>query len=150
MTPTTADNGVSVVRAAELLAVHLADHDLPQPVSLTVTTGWERSKVSAQLRCATVPEVAGDLLAWAITLSTIAVQAWSPPEGNRVHLSIAATLADPAGSVELDVFAGATDSPSLFADLNPGEHRAVSLDELRGWAASTTASPAPGTPETQR
>ncbi|HET9257700.1 MAG TPA: hypothetical protein VFO16_21225 [Pseudonocardiaceae bacterium] len=146
----TSGTGLSVVRAAGLLATHLTGHGLPEPVSLIVTTGWEQVKVSAQLPCATVPEVAGDLLAWINTLGTVTVQAWRPPEGDRVHLSIAAILADLVDAVELNVFAGAKDDPALFADLNPGERRAVSLDELRGWTVPATASPVPEAPEAQR
>jgi len=85
--------------------------------------------------------VAADLLAWADTLTTVTVQAWRPPSGDRVHLSIASTLTGPAGAVELDVYGGTDDNPALFADLAPGDYRTVSLGHLRTWAASTADTP---------
>jgi hypothetical protein len=143
--PTTPTMGVPFVHAAHLLAAHLADHELPEPASLLVMTRHGRSEVTAQVRCDTVPRVAADLLAWADTLSadtlstvTVTVGAWRTPAGDRVHLSIASTLTGPAGAVALDVYGGVDDDPVLFADLAVGEHRAVSLGQLRTWAASAS------------
>jgi hypothetical protein len=120
--------GVTFVQAAELLAAHLAGHQLPEPSSLTV----------AQVHSATVASVAAQLLAWADTLTTVTAQAWRPPDGDRVHLSIASTLTGPADTVELDVYGGADADPALFSDLAPGEHRTVPLGHLRTWAASAS------------
>jgi hypothetical protein len=83
MTTTT---GVTFVQAAELLAAHLADHVVPEPVILTLTTQWGRSEVAAQLRPNTVPQLATALLTWIDTLAVITMTAWRPPEGDRVHL----------------------------------------------------------------
>jgi hypothetical protein len=146
----TPDIGLSFAQAADLLATHLTDHDLPEPVSLTLTTRSEQSRISTQLRCTTVPKVAADLLTWADTLSTITVQAWRPPEGERVHLSITSTLTGPTGTIELDVFASAKDDPALFSDLNPDQRRSVSLKELRSWAGPTTSNPALETSQAPR
>jgi hypothetical protein len=108
MTTSTPTSGVTFANAAAMFAGHLADHALPEPVSLSVTTSYGDSTVTAQLRGHTVSGVAGDLMAWADTLSLITVEAWRPPERNRVHLSIQGTLTGSAGAVELMVF-GAVD-----------------------------------------
>jgi hypothetical protein len=145
-TPTT---GVTFVQAAELLAAHLADHAVPEPVFLTLTTQWGRSDVAAQLRPDTVPQLAAALLTWIDTLPVITVTAWRPPESDRVHLSLTSTLTAPAGAVMLTVYGGAKDhDPIRFADLAPGQRRSVSLAELRTWAADelTTSSPVLDTP----
>lgn len=149
-TPTT---GMTFVDAAQLLAAHLADHQLPQPASLTVMTRGHRSEVTAQMRPATVADGAAQLLAWADTLTTVTVMAWRPPHGDRVHLSIASTLTGPAGAVELDVFGGVDHDPVLFADLAPDNHQTVPLGHLRAWAASaatTTRSPVLEAPAAER
>jgi hypothetical protein len=135
---------VTFVQAAELLAAHLADHAVPEPVFLTLTTRWGRSEVAAQLRPDTVPQLAAALLTWIDTLAVITVTAWRPPEGDRVHLSLSSTLTGPAGAVALTVYGGAKDhDPVRFADLMPGQRHSVSLGELRTWAAdepTTTGS----------
>jgi hypothetical protein len=64
---TSSTTGVTLVQAAQLLAAHLADHGLPQPASLTVTTTDRCSEVTAQLDSLTMPMVALELLAWADT-----------------------------------------------------------------------------------
>jgi hypothetical protein len=147
-TPTT--TGMSFVQAADLLAAHLAEHAVPEPVFLTVTTRWRHSEVAAQLRSDTVPEVAGELLAWIDTLPAITLTAWRPPEGEHVHLSLTSTLTGPAHAIALTVYGGAKDhNPVRFADLTPGQRRSVSLSELRTWATSeptTTGSPVLDTP----
>ncbi|MDQ3764700.1 MAG: hypothetical protein M3460_25160 [Actinomycetota bacterium] len=147
-TPTT---GMTFVQAAELLAAHLADHAVPEPVFLTVTTRWGHSEVAAQLRPDTVPEVASELLAWIDTLPAATASAWRPPESDRVHLSLTSTLTGPAGAVALTVYGGAKDdNPVRFADLTSGQRRSVSLAELRTWATgepTTTGSPVLDTPQ---
>jgi hypothetical protein len=134
MNTTTSTSDVTFVQSAQLLAAHLADHDLPEPASLTVTTRDRRSEVTAQLDSLTVPMVALELLAWADTLTTVTISAWRPPAGDRVHLSIASTLTGPTGTVNLDVYGGA----ALIADLEPGQRAALSLGQLRTWADSAS------------
>ncbi len=132
---TTPTFAATFVQAAHLLATHLTEHDLPQPVSLEVISTAHRSRLTAQVHFLTVPTIAAELLVWADTLTTVTVQASRPPSGDRVHLSIASALNGPAGTVELTIF-GATDHhPVLVGDLAPGEHRRVTLGELRTWAA---------------
>jgi hypothetical protein len=135
---TTSTTGVTFVQAAQLLAAHLADHVLPQPASLAVATRDGRSEVTAQLHSLTVPMVAVELLAWTDTLTTVTVGAWRPPAGDRVHLSIASTLTGPTGAVSLDVYGSADHDPALIAELAPGQRVALSLGQLRVWAASAS------------
>jgi hypothetical protein len=92
----------------------------------------------------TVPEVASEVLAWADTLTTVTVQAWRTPTGDRVYLSMTSTLCGPAGTVELTVFGGAEHDPALIGDLAPGEYRAVTLGELRTWATRRLATSTDG------
>jgi hypothetical protein len=137
--------GMRLVQAATKLAAHLANHALPEPASLAVDTSNAHSEVTVQLRSTTLPTVARDLLAWADTLTTVTVTAWRAPHGERVHLSLASTLAGSALPIELDVFGGVDHDPEHFGDLDPSEHRVIPLAQLRTWAASTpttTSSPA--------
>jgi hypothetical protein len=138
---TTPAIGVKLVQAAHLLTSHLADHALPEPASLEVISRTHHSRLTVQVHPMTVPEVATEVLTWADTLTTITVQAWRPPAGERVHLSMASTLGGPAGTVELAVFGGADHDPALVGDLAPGEYRAVTLGELRAWAAASHPPP---------
>ncbi|MGH4009795.1 MAG: hypothetical protein ACRDTH_16875 [Pseudonocardiaceae bacterium] len=147
---TTTTTAMSFVQAAELLAAHLAEHAVPEPVFLTVTTRWGHSEVAAQLRPDTVPHLAAALLAWIDTLAAITITAWRPSESERVHLSLACTLTHPAGAVALTVYGAAKDhDPVRFGDLTPGQRRTVSLSELRAWTAgepTPTGSPVLDTP----
>jgi hypothetical protein len=138
---TTPAIGVKLVQAVHLLATHLADHVLPEPASLEVISRTHHSRLTVQVHSLTVPEVAAEVLAWADTLTTVTVQAWRPPAGERVHLSMASALSGPAGTVELAVFGGADHDPALVGDLAPGEYRAVTLGELRAWAAASHPPP---------
>lgn len=146
MTTTSPTIGATLVQAATLLVAHLADHALPEPVSLTVTTRAGHAEVTAQLPSATVPTVTLGLLTWADTLSAVTATAWRTPERDRVHLAITSTLATSTGTLELHVFGGANHDPLPLADLNlePDERRTVSLEQLRTWAAN--ASTTTGTP----
>ncbi|MBV8542163.1 MAG: hypothetical protein JO063_13980 [Pseudonocardiales bacterium] len=126
---------VTLVQATHLLATHLSEHALAQPASLEMISEPQRSRVTAQVHSLTVPSIAAELLAWADTLPTVTAQAWRPPCGDRVHLSMASTLNGPAGTVELTVYGGADHDPAVVGDLAPGEYRAVTLDALRAWAA---------------
>jgi hypothetical protein len=111
-----------------------------------VTTRWGCSEVIAQLGSTTVAGAAGELLAWADTLTAVTVTAWRPPESDRVHLSLTSTLTSPTGTVELYVFAATKDDPARFTDLTCGHRRSIPLAELHRWAATTPRSPAPDTP----
>jgi hypothetical protein len=142
MTTTTPTSAVTFAHAAAMLAGHLADHALPEPASLTVTTSFGHSTVTAQLRATTVPDVATDLLAWADTLSVVTVEAWRPPERDQVHLSILGTLTSPTDTAEVKVFGGVDDDPLRFADLLAHQYQGVSLSlgQLRTWAANPSTT----------
>lgn len=152
---TTPTSGVTFAHAAAMLAGHLADHALPEPASLTMTTRNGHSEVTAQLRSTTVPGVAADLIAWTDTLSVFTVEAWRPPERDRVHLSILGTLTGPAGAVEVKVFGGVEHDPHRFADLQPDKCQGVSLSlgQLHTWAtnpSTTTDTPVLEAPRAAR
>ena len=144
MTTTTPPTGVTLVQAAVMLAAHLADHTLPEPWSLGLSTSNGHSAVTAQLCSHTVSTVARDLLASADTFDAATVQAWRVSTGDHVQLSIASTLSGPAGTVELDVFGAVEHGPVRFADLNAGDRRKVSLGQLRTWATSSRTLDGPG------
>jgi hypothetical protein len=131
----------TLVQAAHLLATHLADHALPEPACLEVISRAHHSRLTVQVQSMTVPKIATEVLAWADTLTTVTVQAWRPPAGDRVHLSMASTLSGPAGTVELSIFGGTDHDPALVGDLAPGEYRAVTLGELRTWTAASQPLP---------
>lgn len=147
---TTTTTGMSFVQAAELLAAHLAEHAVPEPVFLTLTTHWGHSEGAVQLCPDTVPHLAAGLLTWIDTLPVNTATAWRPPEGDRVHLSTESTLTGQANAVALTVYGGAKDEdPLRFADLTPDQRRSVSLAELRTRAAdepTPTGSPVLDTP----
>jgi len=138
---TTPAIGAKLVQAAHLLTSHLADHVLPEPASLEVISRTHQSRLTVQVYSLTVPEVAAEVLAWADTLTTVTVQAWRTPTGDRAHLSMASALSGPPETVELIVFGGADHDPALVGDLAPGEYRAVTLGELRAWAAASHPPP---------
>jgi len=135
-------SGVTFANAAAMLAGHLADHALSEPVSLSVATSYGDSTVTAQLRGNTVSGVAGDLIAWADTLSLVTVEAWRPPERNGVHLSIVGTLTGSAGAVELKIYGVVDFDRVQFADLQPDKCRGVSLSlgHLHTWAATPSTT----------
>lgn len=132
--------GTRFLQAAHLLAEHLTDHALPEPASLEVSSRAQQSRVTAQVSSRTVPSIAAELLTWADTLTTVTMQDWRPPTGERVHLSMASTLNGPAGPVELTIYGGTNHDPTLVGELAHGEHQAVTLGELRTWAANASGA----------
>jgi hypothetical protein len=132
--------GTRFVQAAQLLATHVTDHALPEPAVLDVNSKTHQSRLIAQVASGTVASIAAELLAWADTLPTVTVQVWRPPTGHRVHLSMTSTLTGPTGRAELTVYGGLPHDPALLGELAPDEHRAVTLGELRTWAANTSGT----------
>ncbi|MGB9045933.1 MAG: hypothetical protein WCC47_00685 [Pseudonocardiaceae bacterium] len=135
-------SGVNFAHAAAMLAEHLVDHALPEPASLSVTTSYGDSTVTAQLSATTLPGIAAGLIAWADTLGVITVEAWRPPERDRVHLSILGTITGSTGAVELKVFGGVDYDPLRFADLQAHRCQGVSLSlgQLRTWATDPSTT----------
>jgi len=134
MTITTPTTGMTLVQAATMLAAHLADHTLPEPAALRVSTRGLHSEVMAQLCATSLPTVAKDLLAWADTLTTITAEAWRVPTGEYIHLSLTSTLTGPASTAELDIFGAVAYASAHFPDLQAGNRRTVPLGQLRSWA----------------
>lgn len=96
---------VTFVQAARTLAMHLADHALPEPACLEVISRTHQTRLTVQVHSMTVPKIATEVLAWVDTLTTVIVQAWRTPTRHRVHLSMASTLSGPTGTVELTISA---------------------------------------------
>jgi hypothetical protein len=134
---TTSSMGMAFVQAADALARHLSEHQLPDPVVLGVQATGAHSQLRAQLRPVTVAGIAAELMIWADTLGAVTIEVWRVAQGERVQLSITSTLPSPAGGLELDVYGDCAHDPSLITDLPPGGQRTVTLDQLRSWAAST-------------
>jgi hypothetical protein len=134
----TSSRRTALVHAAAMLAGYLAEHTLPEPASLSLSTIGGPAKLTAQLRPDTLTAVAAELLAWADTLHAVTVQVWRLPEGERVHLSIRSSIAGPAGAVELTVYGAVPYDPHLFPDLQPHSHRGVALplEQLLTWAGN--------------
>jgi hypothetical protein len=130
----TSATSVTFVQAAETLAVHLADYQLPEMALLGVLTEGGRSEVRAQVQPHTLGGIAAELMIWAQTLSTLAIQVWRVPDGDRVQLAITSTLSGPAGEVGLTVYGGCPHDPALVIDLAPGDKRTTTLQQLRVWA----------------
>ncbi|HET9253584.1 MAG TPA: hypothetical protein VFO16_00090 [Pseudonocardiaceae bacterium] len=136
---TVSPAGTAFVGAAGALAAHLADHTLPEPALLAVTTRYGRSELRVQLRSHTLAGIAADLLAWAQTLSAVTAGVLRMSAGDWAQLSIASTLTGPAGEAVLDVHGGCVHDPVLITDLPPGGTRTVPLEQLHSWAAMTSA-----------
>ena len=130
----TSAASVTLVRAAETLAAHVADYQLPEMALLGVLTEGGRWEVRAQVQPHTLGGIAAELVIWAQTLSTLAIQVWRVPDGHRVQLSIASSLTGPAGEVRLTVYGGCPHDPALVVDLAPGGKRTATLQQLRVWA----------------
>jgi hypothetical protein len=129
---------MTLAQTATVLARHLSDHGLPDPVSLHVTADCQgHCEGSVQLSRPDLPAMATALLAWAATLTAVSFRAWRPPQRPTVHLELHATLTDPAGPVTLLVYGGIEVDPTVLADLEPGHRVPLTLGQLTQWAAST-------------
>jgi hypothetical protein len=118
---------------AELLATlgeHLTGFELPALASVHLTIGMAGPQVCVQLDCHRQPPViAADLLAWADTLTQTSAEAWRPPHGDTVHLSITGRL--PCGT-EIQIYeAVAVTDVRVGADLAPGARTTLPLAALR-------------------
>jgi hypothetical protein len=108
-----------------------------------VTTSWGHTDVTAQLRSNTMASVATDLLTWANTLSAATVEAWRPPERDRLHLFLRATLPSPAGVIELKVFVGMDYDPRSWA-CPGGSIRWLHVDRTSGAEREHSGKAFPG------
>ncbi|MGH3672758.1 MAG: hypothetical protein ACRDSH_19360, partial [Pseudonocardiaceae bacterium] len=105
---------------------------------LTIAAG--HCELTAQLRSTTRSGLATYLLAWAESLPTVTVEAWRPPQGERVHLSLTSTLTSLITTVELKVFGATEYDPALIADLEPDERRTATLGTLRTCTTRTATT----------
>ncbi|HEX2297657.1 MAG TPA: hypothetical protein VHH34_03915, partial [Pseudonocardiaceae bacterium] len=94
---------MTVPELLDTIRTHLAQFELPELCSVTVTASTRALQVSGQLACQEAPEIAAALLAWADTLTDLAGQAWRVPDGSSVHLSITGRL--PCGT-SVQVYSG--------------------------------------------
>jgi hypothetical protein len=115
------------------LADHLTAFDLPAALASTsVHQEITGHSVTVQLCCRVHPDLAAALLAWADTLTGVTAEAWRPPSGDSVHLSITGRLTD--GS-PVTVYGGLSRTVQVFGPyLEPGDRRALPLTVLREWA----------------
>jgi hypothetical protein len=116
---------------------HLTAHRLTTPL-VSVAVGHDvldDVQVTVHLRSSLLPGLAVSLLAWADTLTRIAVTAWLPPRGGRVHLNL---IGEQSDGTRVVVYGGVEFSAELFGDLQPGGRQGVALSVLRSWAAGAT------------
>ncbi len=129
---------MGTAQVAGLVVGHLVQHRLPEPASLHLTTNTlDQAEARVQVHSASLTDTAGLLLAWANTLTGLALRVWRPAPGATVHLDVDATLTGPAGSVALSVFGGVDFDEAVFPGLEPGQRRPVSLGQLTMWAVGT-------------
>jgi hypothetical protein len=131
---------MTLAQTATVMVRHLTDHGLPEPASLHLTTDRHSyPEIRVQLAHTDLAALAAALLAWAATLTAVSFQAWRPPQGPRVHLELHATLTYPTGSVAVLVYVGIACDPALFAGLEPGQTKPLTLGQLTEWAGHTGA-----------
>ena len=119
--------------ALAALSEHLITFDLPSPIwSTTVQREFSGHAVTVQLHCRVLPALAGALLEWADTLTDVAAEAWRPPSGHSVHLTVAGRLIT---GTPLKVYGGLSHAVQVFGPyLEPGERHSIPLGLLRQWA----------------
>ena len=123
----------TVVDLLDAIRAHLADFELSDLCSVTVTTSSLTPQVSAQLAGHEPPEIAAALLGWADTLTEPAADAWRVPSGDTVHLAVTGRL---PGGASVRVYGGVPfHEHGCGADLTPGARTPLLLRALRPIAA---------------
>jgi hypothetical protein len=114
------------------IQAHLARHrGLSGPFNISLDVHGYRANVVVQLDSNRgLATVAGGLLTWADTLTEVAAEAWRPPTGPDVHLSVTGMV----GGVSVRAFDAAPFDAAVFAGLEPGQRGSVPLQRLRAWA----------------
>jgi hypothetical protein len=111
------------------IRAHLVEFELPDLWSVHVVTSFSGPNVDVQLDRRDSPGIAGGLLAWADTLTEVAVEACRVPNGKSVHLSVMGQL--PNG-VLVRVFGGVPfTGRGIGGDLAPDASKTVPLAVLR-------------------
>ena len=126
MTPT-------VLELIDALRAHLNEFAVPAPRSVNLIADRDRPNVRLQLAVSCSDrEIASALLAWADTLIDVTAEAWRPPDGEWVHLSV--TGESPSG-VSVHVYGYRPFAVgSIGTDLVPGAAAAIPLSALRRMA----------------
>lgn len=126
---------MTTAQVAGLVTGHLAEHGLPEPVSVHLSVKvLDQQEARVQVDSLGLADTAGVLLAWANTVTAVALRAWRPASGETVHLDVHSTLAGPGGAVTLLVYGGIAFDPVVFPALEPGQSQPVSLGQLTTWA----------------
>jgi hypothetical protein len=120
------------------IQTHLARHrGLAGPFNISLALHDYRPNVVVQLdsnrRLATV---AGGLLTWAESLTEVTAEAWRPPTGTDVHLSVSGMV----GGVSVRAFDAAPFDAAVFAGLEPGQRGSIPLGRLRAWAIGSAVA----------
>jgi hypothetical protein len=121
----------AAVALLDAIRGHLADFELPELYSITITRTWGEPNVTAQLACDTLPQVAEALLAWVDTLTGPTIEAWRVPRCDTVHLSVIGHL---SGGIRVAVYGGVAYTNHrncIGRDLAPDASKSVSLSVLR-------------------
>lgn len=127
---------ITTAQLAGLVLDHMATHALPEPSSVTMVRYGGRG-ISIQIDGVGLTEKSRTLLRWACSLPASTVHAWRPADCDVVHLEVETALTD---AVSLLVYGGTPFDPDLFADLEPGARRPVTLGQLTEWASGTEAA----------
>jgi len=121
----------TLIDLLDTLRTHLAEFELPQLWSVTVTVEAAQAepRLSGQLCYPQPPDLIAALLAWADTLTQPRAEVWRIPAGDRVHLSVTGHL--PSG-VRLEVYGAVPfHDRGLGARLDPGNKTPILLGALR-------------------
>jgi len=131
---------MTTAQVAELLIDHMSAHDLAEPASVQLTLSrFERHKARVQVHGIVLVDTARLLLAWMDTLSGTTLSLWRPSSGTHVHMNVDTTLSGPAGEITLALFGAASSDEAVFADLDLGQRRPFTLEQLTEWAAADGA-----------
>jgi hypothetical protein len=132
----------SVVPLLAAIHQHMTTFDLPEPCTVTVDPHPVRHGRQVAVHTSadgSMPVLAGKLLAWADSLTDIAVSAWRSHDGQSLHVEIGGVLTD--GHTTVEAWGGVAYDAARF-ELAPGERRPVTFGCLREWAAQTAEMPA--------
>ncbi len=92
-----------------------------------------------QLRTGQLADLAAGLLGWADTITSVSAEAWRPPTGTSVHLTVTGRLLHDSTLVK--VYSGVPYTADVFgADLQPDGRQSLGLSVLRGWASGAAVA----------
>jgi hypothetical protein len=121
----------------EALSDHMSRHDLPVPIG--VSAGTYACTVSAQIEPGVLEELVVGLVAWAESLTDVAVTVWRPGVPvDRIHIEVDGRL---DGGRAVRVFGAMPYSPVVFgASFAPDESVSLTVEQLRAFTAGTPAA----------